>query len=100
MEVYCIVRKVTATLHVVIEPKTSVSIGNDLTTSAKFTFEILDLKHIYNLFTVRELQTTNYDGRGGAKLKHIIFKISLLGMIQKFTGKEIWFFMMCICILL
>ncbi len=28
-----------------------------LTTSAKFTFEIVDLKHIYTLFTVRELRT-------------------------------------------
>ncbi len=39
-----------------IESKTSVSVSNHLTTSAKFTFEILGLKHIYKLFTVRELQ--------------------------------------------
>ncbi len=39
-----------------IEPKTSMSVSKHLTTSAKFTFEILDLKYIYKLFTVRKLR--------------------------------------------
>ncbi len=38
------------------QPKTSVPVSNHLITSAKFTFEILGLKHIYKLFAVRELQ--------------------------------------------
>ncbi len=44
---------------------------NHLTPSAKVIFKILDLKHIYKVFTV-----CDQDGRGGAKSKHISFKIS------------------------
>ncbi len=36
------------------EPKTSAFVNNHVTASAKFTFDILDLKHIYKLFTVHE----------------------------------------------
>ncbi len=106
MEVYCIVRKVTTTLHVVvlikylkilsnyflkisqpilrksvnvpwgIEPKTSASVSHHLTTSAKFIFETLHLKHIYEVQSKSNLHKIPKNWRTvGGKWNQFYYKL-------------------------